>query len=205
MGEHDLTEFLGDGGEDLKIPSTEHPEGRWYHFRSPNFETGLWLKNVIEFGQKANIRERVGGKLTAEEARDLAKDVGKLVLDDDEEQDMYRRVMGDTFDEMRADDVNWDNTQRVFGILLNKWGNSQPIEVTLEKGKATAPNRTARRAAAKKAPTASPAKRPARKAGLKSSQARTPRKKAPASGDTRGRTSGQASGRSSGTAAAKPA
>lgn len=195
MATYDVSEYLEDGAIVLEgIRSTEHPKGRSYRFESPSFEVGLWLKNLIEFGQRASLRAAIGVAPKPDE-------FAELILDDNEEIDTYRRVMGDTFDELRADDVPWQSVQGIFTLLLKKWGNSQPIEVTLNEGKAAAPNRETRRAAAKAAP-ATGANSSSRKAGSKSSRARTPRKKAPASSATRARTTGQGSTRSSRTSAA---
>lgn len=183
MATFDLTEYLEDDSVKLKIPSRRYKNGHEYTFESPDFETGLWLKNMIEFGQRA--------ALGVDTSKD---DLGKLVLDDDEEVDLYRRVMGDTFDQLRADKVSWGHTQEVFRVLLRKWGTGQDIAVILQEAQGnipTQPNREARRASAR---TSSP------KAGSKSNRTSSGTK-AP----TRGRGSTSSSGTSGGKAAARTA
>jgi hypothetical protein len=177
---YSLGEFLEDDSIVLEdIPSKKAPKGKAYRFASPDFETGLWLKNLIEFGQRVAL----GG-----EVRD--SDTERLNLDDDEEVDLYRRVMGDTFEQLRTDGVSWGHVQKVFQLLLKHWGTGQDVAATLREaaGEAEAqPNRTARRASAR---SSSPT------AGSKSSRASTA---------TKARTAAKASTRSSGTSAnAKP-
>lgn len=175
MPTYDLTQFLEDDSVKLKVPSRKYPKGREYRFESPDFETGLWLKNLIEFGQRAALGIEVA-----------PGDADKLVLDDDEETDLYRRVMGDTFEQLRTDKVSWGHVQEVFKLLLGKWGTGRDIDVALQEaqgGSTTQPNRAARRASTTRSSS---------KAGSKSS---------PASLATKARTASPASTRSSATSA----
>lgn len=142
MPNYSLTEFLEDDAVVLEdIPSKKYPKGHTYRFASPTFEVGLWLKNLIELGQRAALGLDVN-----------TEQVGKLLLDDSEEADAYRRVMGDTFEQLRKDDVSWGHTQQVFRLLLKHWGAGQDIEVTLREAAGESvpgPNRQTKRAAAR--------------------------------------------------------
>lgn len=71
----------------LKLPVGE----KTYVVESPDADTGLWVHAMMG---------------TA-----LATDAG-LVLDDDEEVNLFRRVLGPTYDEMRADKVRWPVLKR---------------------------------------------------------------------------------------------
>jgi hypothetical protein len=139
MATYDLTEFLEDDSIVLEgIAGTKYPDGKAYRFASPDAKTGLWLKNLIEFGVRANLG------LPVEDGT-----VGKLQLDDDEERDMYVRVMGPTYDELVADGVSWSRLQRVFGLLLRHYGSGQDIAGAIAGEAEARPNRATRRAAKK--------------------------------------------------------
>lgn len=142
MATFDLSEFLEDDSLVLEgIRSEKHPDGKAYRFTSPSAKKGLWLKNLIEFGVKANLGIEAS-----------PGEVGKLSLDDDEEMDLYRDVMGDTLTELLDDGVSWSRVQQVFGLLLGHYGMGRGIDNALKEhsGEAGArPNRAARRSASK--------------------------------------------------------
>ena len=97
MATRDLAAFLDDGALDyLGIKSAKHPEGKTYRVPSPDAKTGLWLAALGDMG----LRSASGAGLSAQEARDLK-------LDDDEEADLYRRVLGPVHAEMVEDGVSW--------------------------------------------------------------------------------------------------
>lgn len=103
MTERDLSAFFDDGALDYPgVPSRAHPEGKTYRVPSPDAQTGLWLATLADIGRKA----AVGGTLTKlEEA--------SLKLDDEQEQTLYQRVLGNAYDEMLADGVPWTVLKRI--------------------------------------------------------------------------------------------
>jgi hypothetical protein len=126
------------------IRSVKHPEGRTYKFASPDAKTGLFLAALADLGIKASA----GGDIGAQAAR--------LELDDDQERDLMRDVMGSTLDEMLADGVSWVRIQRLNKLLFVQFamGEEMAAQVLKVSGEAPAPaNRAARRAATKKVAT----------------------------------------------------
>jgi hypothetical protein len=167
---YDLTEFLEDDSIVLEgIRSEKFPDGKAYRFTSPDAKTGLWLKNLIELGVRAGLG-----------IKSEAGDLQKLVLDDDEERNLYARVMGATFDELVADKVSWSRVKKIFDLLLRHYGAGQDIAGAVAGEAEARPNRATRRATARKT------------VGSSSSRA---------SGATPARTRSQASTRSSKTSA----
>lgn len=85
MAFKDLREFLD--GRHLDLPI----DGTVYRVCDVDAATGLWVQKVMDLGIAAAQGREVDG----------------VVLDDDEERDVYRRVLGDTYDQMTADGVGW--------------------------------------------------------------------------------------------------
>lgn len=79
-------------------------EGEHVHYKvpSPSARTGLWLTTLWELGTSAAN----GEKLTASER-------AQLVLDDDGEKDLFKRVLGPVYAEMLADEVAWSVLQKI--------------------------------------------------------------------------------------------
>ena len=96
MAIRDLGDFLADDA--LEVPV----DGRVYRIASPDAKTGLWLAALDHLGE----RGAAGEQLTLEE-------VAALRLDDDDEQDFIRRVLGATVDELAANGVSWMKVQRL--------------------------------------------------------------------------------------------
>jgi hypothetical protein len=165
MERYDLTGRHGRGAIGFTAESEKYPEGREYVFKSPPGREGLFLVNLIQLGQKAALGDAPS-----------AQELEKLLVDDDDERDMYHRVMGDTLEVMLDDGVNWEDVQNIYTSLLRKWGQFQPIRSTLEEldaGEAEGPaaNRAEKRAAAKKSPAKkAPARSSSRKGGSRSSR-----------------------------------
>lgn len=83
----DLDEFFD---PTLKLPIG----GKTYVVPSPDAKTGLWAQGMMT----AAVQIRAGETPDGLEA---------LVLDDDEERDLYERLLGDAYAEMVADGVKW--------------------------------------------------------------------------------------------------
>lgn len=85
----ELDEFFDDT---LDIPI----RGKIYRIPSPDAETGLWCQRVFEMGVRAESGQKVSAVQTA-----------KLKLDDDEERELYDRVLGPAKQEMIDDGLTW--------------------------------------------------------------------------------------------------
>ncbi|MBA9003660.1 DUF7426 family protein [Thermomonospora cellulosilytica] len=144
--------------------------GRVYRIDDVSAETALYVERVMS----------VGASLATEQA---VSDEDIEVLDDDGERDLYRRVMGDAYDEMIRDGVNWQAIKHA-GMTVMVWILRD--EATAAKywesgggatamGEALAPaagNRASRRASqamARKTPS------PASTNGTRASRPRPPR------------------------------
>lgn len=75
----------------LKLPI----KGKTYVVKAPDAATGLWVQSIMVAASAIRA-----GQEPAES--DLS-----TVLDDDDERDLHRRVLGDTFDELVADKIPW--------------------------------------------------------------------------------------------------
>lgn len=83
-------------------------KGKTYVVKSPNAATGLFVQSLMSAAQMS----RAGLTVDAADAR--------LVLDDEDERNLYQRVLGDTFDELVADDVAWPHIERA-GKTATLW------------------------------------------------------------------------------------
>lgn len=137
----DLAGYLEDDGLELPgIPSRAHPDGKTYYVASPDAKTGLRLAAMAE---AITAAER-GGNVD-QRTRDA------LELDDDGEKDLYRKVLGDTYDEMVDDGVSWVRIQRLGQYLFLHFAMGEQVAANALKagvlsGEAQGPNRAARRA-----------------------------------------------------------
>ena len=140
MARLDLTGYLDDDSVEVPgIPSTAHPDGKTYKFASPDAKTGLLLASLANLAVKA----RLGG--------DIGKQAAALELDDDQERDLMRDVMGPTLDEMIADGVSWVRIQKLNRYLFIHFAMGEDAAAGLRQlGEAQAlANRAARRATKK--------------------------------------------------------
>ncbi|QXJ40748.1 hypothetical protein [Curtobacterium phage Parvaparticeps] len=134
-----LNDFLNDDPIRVTIKSTKYPDGKEYKVASPDAQTGLTLTALTNLGMRAASGET------------LTPDDGKeLVLDDDDERDLYDRVLGDTYAELKADNVPWVSIQRLGQYAMIYFGMSaQAATEALSKGvllgEAARPNRAQRR------------------------------------------------------------
>ena len=141
MARLDLAGYLDDDSVEVPgIRSVKHPEGFTYIFDSPDAKTGLFLASLANLAVKA----RLGGDIGAQAA--------ELELDDDQERDLMRDVMGSTLDELIADGVSWVRIQKLnrYLFMLFAMSEGQADEMVQRSGEASVPaNRAARRATKK--------------------------------------------------------
>jgi hypothetical protein len=136
----DLREFVDGRFIDLPIGGTT------YRVHDVDAETGVWVQKVMDIGLAAY----------------QGKDVDGAVLDDDEERDTYERVLGDTYEQMLADGVDWGDIKHV-AVTAMIWiafdaDTAERFWETGDKGEAAAPetpgpNRASRRASSAAART----------------------------------------------------
>lgn len=165
MAFKDLGEWAELAG--IKLPIN----GKTYALPPISAELGPRLQALVALG--VDIHQ---GRITE------LSDEDKVVLDDAEEKKLYRDVLGDVYDEMEADDVEWGYLKHaamtsVFDAVFDR----ETAEKYWESlGKAPEPNRAQRRASK---PTAAEikAKRPASTGGTTSRRA-TPAKAKAAGG-----------------------
>lgn len=162
MAVRDLTEyFQGHGQEYPNVPSRKHPAGKTYRVPSPDAATGLLLAGLGNLGARA----AVGASLSS-------ADLGRIKLDDAGERDFYRLVLGcskecreqagddepaepcgSVYHEMLDDGVGWDWFEKIAqdAYLIFAFDEQVADRMLAGQGKATpVPNRSDRRAAAKK-------------------------------------------------------
>lgn len=111
MAFRDLDEFFD---PTLRLPI----RGKTYVVQSVDAKTGLWCQRALTVGVQAVS----GGDLT--EAQ-----IDGLELDDAQELDLYRKVLGDVYDEMLADGLPWEILRHA-GMTAFMWaaGNKQAAE-----------------------------------------------------------------------------
>ena len=145
MARLDLAGYLDDDSVEIPgIPSTAHPDGKTYKFASPDAKTGLFLASLANLAVKARLGADIGAQAAA------------LELDDDQERDLIRDVMGSTLDELTADGVSWVRIQKLNRYLFIHFAMGAEIAVQelTRSGEARVPaNRAARRATKKPTPT----------------------------------------------------
>lgn len=125
----DLDEFFDDS---LRLPIG----GKEYVVPSPNAETGLWCQGMLAAGVAVHAGRQPEG---------IAE------LDDEQENNLYQRVLGPVWGELQADGVPWTRIRHA-GITAFLWaaGNEDLASAFWEsggRGEAPAPNRKARRTA----------------------------------------------------------
>lgn len=85
-----------DEAPELRLPVS----GKTYVVASPDAKTGLWVTSMMQATGAV-----LAGVVPEEDAR--------LELDDDEERDLYRRILGPTYDELMDDKVPWHTFKRI--------------------------------------------------------------------------------------------
>lgn len=148
-----MLDFMEDEGgfKSPPMPSTKHPEGKRYHVASPDALTGMRLNALADIMVKKEMSVEIS-----------ELDVRRLRLDDDDEVEFVRQVLGaaradgsNALDEMLADGCKWEHIKRMgqyaftfFGV--SKEAADEAVKNGLLSGKLTAPNRAARRKKSKK-------------------------------------------------------
>lgn len=136
MAFKDLDEFFDDT---LRLPIG----GKTYVIASPDAETGLWCQRMLSTAAVVS-----GGAQLSED------DVSSLVLDDEQELDLFKRILGPTYDEMVADKVSWERLKHA-GTTAFMWaaGNKDTAEefwLSASPGKEMRPTPQDHKAPAKK-------------------------------------------------------
>jgi hypothetical protein len=124
MALKDLSAFLDDDALDIPVG------GKTYRVASPDGETGLRLAAL------ANLSVAV-----ADESPVTDRDRDRLRLDDEQEHDFMRDVLGGTLDELFADGVSWVRIQRLgrYCFLYFTMGEEAADGMTSQEGEAAAP------------------------------------------------------------------
>lgn len=159
-----LNDFLNDDPIRPTIKSEKYPDGKEYRVPSPDFKTGLSLTALTNLGVRAANGETIS-----------PDDTESLELDDDDERDLYERVLGSAYHELKADNVPWVSIQRLGQYAMIYFGmSSQAAQSALDQGvllgEAARPNRAQRRSQSKTPTT--PKDRPASPASKSRSKKR---------------------------------
>ncbi|GAA3144972.1 hypothetical protein GCM10010466_40070 [Planomonospora alba] len=128
----DLSEFFDPR---LRLPV----DGKTYVIEPVDAETGLLCRRLME----VSIEAAGGGEPDTE-------GLEALVLDDDQEKDLYKRILGGVYDELFTDKLDWPVIQHI-GTTALVWvvaGVDAAVKHWESAGEAPAPNRETRRAAA---------------------------------------------------------
>ncbi|QYC54355.1 tail assembly chaperone [Microbacterium phage Pickles13] len=140
-----------DGFTSPPLPSKTHPEGRQYQVASPDATTGLRLNALADI----MVKKEMGAEVSA-------TDVRRLRMDDSDEHEFVRQVLGaervdggNALDEMIADGCKWEHIKRMSQYAFTFFGVSkeaadEAVRNGLFRGKVEAPNRAARRKKSKK-------------------------------------------------------
>ncbi|MEV4472805.1 hypothetical protein [Nonomuraea sp. NPDC049504] len=133
----DLDDFFDDS---LRLPVG----GKTYVIPAPDAEVGLLCQRLMH----ASLAAQSGEQVDDPKLNELAE----VVLNDDEERDLYQRVLGPVWDELVRDGVSWPKVQHV-GATAMVWvaaGEDAAAKIWARggAGEASAPNRATRRATA---------------------------------------------------------
>ncbi|MEV4053040.1 hypothetical protein AB0J55_17795 [Amycolatopsis sp. NPDC049688] len=161
----DLTQFLGDDVLAVKVSGKAHPEGKEYRIAEPDADTGLYLMALAQTAKKT----AAGAEVTPEELSSLQFDGGREI-------DLTRMVLGDVYDELRADQVPLRKIAGVTQYAFIHFTMGEQVAEQLLPGEAPAPNRKARRKASRDGATTT--RQPGSTAGTTSARKRKPKPKA---------------------------
>lgn len=100
MGFNDLGERFDPA---LKLPI----KGKIYRFEPLDADTGVFLQTVTTL----SARHDAGGTIDP-------SDVEQISLDEDDPRDIWHRVLGDAFDEMKADGLDWEWVKLVTSTII---------------------------------------------------------------------------------------
>lgn len=155
------------------IRSRAHPEGKSYRIESPDVDTGLFLTRL----QTAAITDQRGGEVSEADQRRMQRFLDALAADPDAVPDdedgvdsavqSARLILGDTFDELRADGVSWARVRSItrYAYIAFVNGVEAANEAALSgalSGKASSPagNRATRRSGQSGRPASTATSRP---------------------------------------------
>jgi hypothetical protein len=84
--------------EELVEPWLDLPiQGKTYRIPSVDAKTGIYCQHIVE----VTLSVQTGGDVSED-------DIAGLQLDDDAERDFNRRLLGEQYDQMLADQVPWE-------------------------------------------------------------------------------------------------
>lgn len=111
MSFRDFDEFIDSR---LRLPI----RGKTYVIESPDAKTGMWIQEAVTLAARVKAGDAVG-----------AGDLASLELDDDQEKDLYKRVLGPVHAQMVDDGVPWEALKRA-GITALIWvaGDTETAE-----------------------------------------------------------------------------
>lgn len=166
MGIKDLVSFLGDDVLVVKVAGKANPDGKVYRIAEPDADTGLYLMTLAQTARKT----AAGAEVTSE-------DLASLQFEGGREVDLTRMVLGDVYDELRADKVPLRKIAGVTQYAFVHFTMGETVaDQLLSRGEAQAPNRKTRRKASRDGATTT--KQPASTAGTTSPRKRKPKPKA---------------------------
>ena len=130
----DLDEFFD---PTLRLPI----RGKVYVVASPDAKTGLRVQRLMSTGAVAAM----GGEVSD-------ADLESLEFDDDEERDLYLRILGPAYDEMLADGLPWEIVQHAgqTALMWVAFGREAAERVWESVGEAHRPEPQDRKAPAAK-------------------------------------------------------
>jgi hypothetical protein len=108
MGFQDLDAVFDDT---LPLPTG----GKVYVVPAPDAELGLWCQRMISAG------------LMIQAGQTPPDNMPKLTLDDSDEEALYRRMLGDTYNELINDAVSWPRIQLIGQTALLWIGSGRPL------------------------------------------------------------------------------
>ena len=91
-GRFEALDELLDESIELPVPSDKHPGRKLYKINSPSAKDGILIERITNMA----VQLASGGE-----------DVNTELLDDEEERDLYKTLLGPVFDEMIEDGVRW--------------------------------------------------------------------------------------------------
>lgn len=135
----DAEKHVWEEGDDLVVV-LDLPSGpRQYVICDVDASVGLWVQSLTERSRKAQRRLDAG-----EDADDID---AELHLSDEDESQLYSRLLASTLDELEADGVKWKKTKLV-GQIAYAWvvAGLKAARKVWEADGSPEPNRQARRA-----------------------------------------------------------
>jgi len=162
-----LSRFFNDDSVEIPgIITTAFPGGKTYRFTSPDATTGLRLISLFDLAVMGVVGIDIGERAAA------------LELDDGQEFDLMRSVMGATMDELITDGASLVQLQRLnqyLFIYFMRGKADADRSVAAYSGETSVPaNRAARRGAKKLIPAKS-ATQPASRAGSTTGHRKAPK------------------------------